>query len=110
MEYIKKKTGRSRTAHLVLYELCNQLITPDPVEDARDHELYDALVHVTEATEGEDYEFKLFDALVNYVVDMEYHYGNKDAVFHHTWIGHQAFNGAYLENGAQRSVVGKAQA
>eukprot|EP00171_Calliarthron_tuberculosum_P002180 IDg2180t1 len=81
-----------------------------PAEDPKDDELDDAHVHVAESAEDEDPDFDLFDALVNYVVDDGDNEGIEDTVIHLTSPGHQVFNGACLDTGAQRSVVGKAQA
>eukprot|EP00171_Calliarthron_tuberculosum_P003182 IDg3182t1 len=69
-------------------------------------------VHITEPENDEDPDFDLFDALVSYVEGLP---AEKRATESHIYLSngsnqHERFNGACLDTGAQRSVVGKAQA
>lgn len=132
MEYLSKKTGRRRNAHVVLFEVCQQTEAAQ-IESPSAKEISRADVHVTEADENVD-DFDLFDALVNCIDDEDAADGadsqdvaedfgilftsslirlseDPDAGIYlasrHAAMKDPKFHGACLDTGAQRSVIGK---
>lgn len=62
MEYLAKKTGNSRNAHIVLFELCQQMDAQN-LDDSDNPKASEAKVHIAEP-EPDVGDFDLFDALV----------------------------------------------
>lgn len=71
-------------------------------------------IHFNEEIKGDNKDFDLFDALVNYFVDTNGEKSLPEAKIHLTVPsdtgGIEKFSGACLDFGAQRSIVGKSQA
>lgn len=133
MEYLSKKTGRTRNAHMVLFELCQQLEATQ-VDPICTHETGTADVHVTDIDDNVD-DFDLFETLLSTNDDVQpiavpqnsdaaedfgilfqlaHSVDDPDLSIYlasrHSAMAEPKFHGACLDTGAQRSVVGRNQA
>eukprot|EP00171_Calliarthron_tuberculosum_P018035 IDg18035t1 len=114
IEYYTKKTGNSRNAHIVLYQLCNQLDeAAEALNMSSDGPNTD--IQLPEVTDNE-----LFEALV-LCLDKGVEENCEDIPFETFFIGtltsinftsevENGFLGACLDIGATKSVVGRKQA
>lgn len=105
LEYMQKKTGRKRNANSVLFALCQQLDEEDNEEEDHnddkdeitDQEIFNTLVADFQESEEEEED----EELHVHLVDLSIYAISEDR---------NQFEGACLDTGASRSVVGRAQA
>lgn len=110
IEYMKKR-GKPRNVQVVLFELCQQMDSNAvaSVNTVSEEDSGEA-IHVNEAHDEEDTDFNLFDALINFFAVSK---TREEVTINFTTplssFGTQKFQGAFLDTGALRSVVGKGQ-
>ena len=117
MEYLAKRNGRGRNANVVLFELCSQLsdTTAEAVNGSQEMELETEREEQPQQDANDtSRDFDLFESLMNHCetssepdhVEILLASTNRQSCTALT----EPFNGACLDTGAQRSVVGKPQA